>query len=297
MNFITDISGYRPKVSQSEIAKIITAETSGTTGKEKRVYYTEEDLERTVEVFMQGISEMEPEKTLVTFPDTGPYSLGERIAEALSRLGAVAINPGKTWSYHKLVDIIFKNKPDSFIGFPQTLLALQRLTNGCFRAGLISGDYCINADYMCPVYPHYGSRETCLAGATSCRCRNGMHMRSDIDVEIIDENGGVLPAGETGELVLTTHLKAMPLECYRTGDYTRIIPGDCSCGNKNVRIDSVSRHTPIEKLDDEMFADPKLIDCEYYVENGEIKKNTVYIDDVSSLTVPFYRGKRILKIM
>ena len=295
MNFTTDITGYKPRVSQSEIAKIITAETSGTTGTEKRVYYTEEDLERTVEIFAQGIAEMHPVKTLVTFPDTGKYSLGERISEALHRLGAECINPGMGWSYHKLVDIILREGAESFIGFPQTLLALQRLTAGAVKTGLISGDYCINADYMCPVFPHYGSRETCLAGAISCSCRRGMHMRSDIDVEIIDSDGNLLRSGEYGELVITTHLKAMPLERYRTGDYTRIIPGTCRCGNPDIRIDAVHRESRMEALDDEMFSDPELIDWEGFMENGELKIRRLYKKDITPDTLPFYSAKRVIR--
>lgn len=295
MNFTTDISGYRPKVSQSEIAKIITAETSGTTGNEKRVYYTEEDLERTVEVFVQGISEMHPVRTLVTFPDTGKFSLGERITEALHCLGAECVIPGAGWSYQELADIIYNEKTESFIGFPQTLLAIQRLTGGAIRAGLISGDYCIKVDYMCPIFPHYGSRETCLAGAISCRCRNGMHMRSDIDVEIIDKKGNPQPVGEYGELVLTTHLKAMPLERYRTGDYTRIIPEPCLCGNPDIRIDAVSRRSRMEELDDELFTDPELIDFEASMQNGELHIRKLYKKDITPDTQPFYSAKRVIK--
>lgn len=285
-NFLTDISGIRPKVSQSKIAKIITDTTSGTTGAGKRVYYTENDLNKTVEVFMAGISEMNPKRTLIGFPDTGEWSLGRLIAEALKNLGAepVMIEAGMT--YREMTGVMAHRHTESFIGFPQTLLALQRITDGGFENGLISGDYCIKADYMCPVFPHYGSREMGLAGAISCRERNGMHMRRDVDIEIVDENGNALPDGTEGELVITTHLEAMPLERYKTGDFTYIMPGNCPCGDSSVRIGPVRRKSPMETMDDSMFADSELIDW-----RGDIR---IYKKDLDSKSRPLYAAKRFI---
>lgn len=270
--FTTDISHYRPRVSQSEIAKIITDSTSGTTGAEKRVYYTAADLDKTVEVFEKGLSEVVDRKCLVCFPDTGPNSLGDLICRAVRNLGAEAVQlpPGRT--YREM--LAFAEGCDSFVGFPQWLLALQRIQPGIFKKALISGDYCIRADYGIPVFPHYGSREMGLAGAISCRCRSGMHMRPDVDIEIID-----------GELIVTTHLEAMPLIRYKTGDYTDILPEPCPCGSTWVRIGPVSRHNAIETLDDEMFNRyPDLIDW-----RGD---RLVFKDEIDMK--PLFEGKRKL---
>ena len=269
--FTTDISSYRPKVSQSEIEKIITDSTSGTTGKEKRVYYTKEDLNKTIEVFMKGLSEVVDRKCLVCFPNTGTNSLGDLIATAIRNLGAEPVDAGIGKTYREILSLA--EGCDSFVGFPQMLLALTRIKPGLFKRALISGDYCIKAYYGVPVYPHYGSREIGLAGAISCRCRNGMHMRPDVDVEIMDD----------GELVVTTHLDAMPLYRYKTGDYTHIIPGKCECGLDWVKIGPVSRHNEIEKLDDEMFNKyPDLIDW-----RGE---RLVFKDEINEK--PLFNGKR-----
>ena len=62
------------------------------------------------------------------------------------------------------------------------------------------------------------------------------------------ETGENLPDGEVGELVLTTLRKqGAPLIRYRTHDLTRIIPGDCSCGCRHPRIDTLTGRT------DDMF--------------------------------------------
>ena len=271
-HYTTDITGYRPKVSQSDIAKIITDTTSGTTGPAKSVYYTEGDLAKTLEIFEKGLSEVVDRKCLVGFPPTGRDSLGDLVARAVENLGAEAVCAEKGMTYAELIGLA--EGCDSFVGYPQTLIALTRIRPGIFRKALISGDYCIKTDYGIPVYPHYGLRETGLAGAISCRFRNGMHMRPDVEVESLD-----------GELVLTTHLEAMPLENYRTGDYAEIITEPCPCGCGWVRIGPVSRRNPMEALDDEMFNRyPDLIDW---------RGDTLIFRDQTDAR-PLFEGKRKL---
>ena len=74
-----------------------------------------------------------------------------------------------------------------------------------------------------------------------------MHLReNNVIAEIIDENGRPLPDGETGELVITTiGMEAMPLIRYRTGDFTRILPGICPCGSSVIRLDRVHRRAAV----------------------------------------------------
>ena len=77
-----------------------------------------------------------------------------------------------------------------------------------------------------------------------------MHLWSDyVYAEVVDpKTGEPLPDGEIGELVLTTLKKeGAPLVRYRTHDLTRIIPGDCACGMKHPRIDTLVGRT------DDMF--------------------------------------------
>jgi phenylacetate-CoA ligase len=56
--------------------------------------------------------------------------------------------------------------------------------------------------------------------------------------EIVDpQTLQVLPAGATGELVITTLTKqALPMIRYRTRDITRLDPAPCECGRTHVRI-------------------------------------------------------------
>ena len=261
--------------SQSEVTRVISGATSGTTGPAKRVFYTAQDTEHTVGFFAAGISEMlsSGEKCLIAFPFTGPFGLGDLIAQAVERLGAAPIKAGFGGVWGELTALVRETQPETYIGFPVTLLSLARIYGEDFpiKRALVSGDACpkgvmgeLEKALGSKLYPHYGSRECGLGGAVTCPACEGMHLRENhIIPEIIDENGNVLPDGEYGELVITTiGADAMPLIRYRTGDYTRILP-QCLCGGVTRRIDTVSRREgsiSIEELDSKLLHIPELVD-------------------------------------
>ena len=78
--------------SQAEVQRILSDATSGTTGAAKRVFYTEGDCARTVELFEAGLGELifPGSVTMILFPFSGPHGLGELIAEAVGRWSAWA---------------------------------------------------------------------------------------------------------------------------------------------------------------------------------------------------------------
>lgn len=84
--------------------------------------------------------------------------------------------------------------------------------------------------FGCPVANGYGGRD---AGFIAHECPSGgMHVTAeDIVVEIIDEAGRVLPAGQAGEIVVT-HLatRDYPFIRYRTGDVGVLGEALCACG-------------------------------------------------------------------
>jgi len=261
--------------SQSEVSRVISGATSGTTGPAKRVFYTETDTEHTVGLFTAGISEMltAGEKCFIAFPFTGPFGLGDLIATAVERLGGIPIKAGFGQTFGEMLALLDETRPETYIGFPVTLLSLVRLYGENFpvKRALVSGDACpagvmeeLEKALGSKLYPHYGSRECGLGGAVTCPAFEGMHLRENhIIPEIIDEQGNVLPDGECGELVLTTiGAEAMPLIRYRTGDHSRILP-PCPCGGVTRRIDTVSRREgiiSIEELDSKLFRIPELVD-------------------------------------
>ena len=93
---LSDYPGKFLLTSQSEVTRVISGATSGTTGPAKRVFYTANDTEHTVGFFAAGISEMlsAGEKCFIAFPFTGPFGLGDLIAKAVEQLGGIPIRAG-----------------------------------------------------------------------------------------------------------------------------------------------------------------------------------------------------------
>ena len=247
-------------LSQGAVERVVTERTSGTTGAAKRLFYTAGDLERTVQLFTAGLGELifPGSATMICFPFSGPNGLGDLIAEAISRLGAKPLRVGIGKSYLELSEILERERPDTFVGMAVPLLSQLRVCgSGSLRRALVSGDACpegvmrsIEAILGSRLFPHYGSREMALGGAITCDAHAGMHLRENhVIAEIVSPEGKPLPAGEWGELVITTiGMEAMPLIRYRTGDYTRILPGRCPCGSEIARLDSVSRKDAADYL-------------------------------------------------
>lgn len=310
--------------SQAEVRRVLSDATSGTTGTAKRVFYTEGDCAHTVELFAAGLGELifPGSVTMICFPFSGPHGLGELIAEAIERLGARPLRLGVGLTYGEYAAVLEKEKPDTFVGMPVQLLSLLRVCGrGSLRRALVSGDACPSSVLRgCEkilgsrLFPHYGSREMALGGAICCAAHAGMHLRENhVIAEIVDETGRPLPQGETGELVITTiGMEAMPLIRYRTGDYTRVIPGKCPCGSEVLRLDTVGRKETAElaALDETLFSLPfvgdyraerregklhiQILTCGEGVLpglNAEIEARPVRPDDRS-----LYAGKRKVEI-
>ncbi|PHV29225.1 capsular biosynthesis protein [Janthinobacterium sp. BJB426] len=88
----------------------------------------------------------------------------------------------------------------------------------------------IAAAFGCPVANGYGGRD---AGFIAHECpEGGMHITAeDIIVEIVDSQGQPLPAGATGDIVVT-HLATQdyPFIRYATGDVGALGTKPCACG-------------------------------------------------------------------
>lgn len=243
-------------VSQSEIDRILTVESSGTTGKAKRLYFTGEDMESTLAFFARGFLELiAPEDVvLVLLPCFREYSVGTLICKALARVSARAIPCGPFAAFEELCETIVREGVNCVAGLPFQILSLARYSRARgydiqMKSLLVSGDYLpefvfpeLRRLWRCQPFNHYGLAESGLGLALECGVHNGMHLREkDIYVEILDERGGRVPDGTWGEMTLTTlNRRGMPLIRYRTGDEARILQGPCPCGSILKRMDQVS---------------------------------------------------------
>jgi len=244
-------------VSQDEIARIVTLRTSGTTGDSKRLFFTVDDLEQTIDFFCHGMSTLvEPgQRVLIFLPGDKPDGVGDLLARGLGRMNAEGIIHGPVRDVRAAVDDIVRHRIDCLVGIPTQVLGIARskaasaIGKGTIKSVLLSTDYVpaaiaheLGRTWGCPVYRHYGMTEMGLGGGVECEAHEGYHLReADLYFEVIDpRTGEPLPDGETGEVVFTTLArKGMPLIRYLTGDMARFIPGPCPCGSELRRLGTV----------------------------------------------------------
>ena len=143
------------------------------------------------------------------------------------------------------LDVIRTTRPKMLFGYPS---ALSYIANYALEHGRTMNDLGIKVAFVtserlyddqrekisrvfgCPVANGYGGRD---AGFIAHECpEGGIHITAeDIIVEIIDPQGKVLPAGESGEITVT-HLATsdFPFIRYRTGDIGVLDNKPCKCG-------------------------------------------------------------------
>jgi phenylacetate-coenzyme A ligase PaaK-like adenylate-forming protein len=244
-------------VSQDEVARIITIHSSGTTGIPKRLFFTEKDLERTLDFFHQGMQSLvEPgQRVAVLLPGATPDSTGHLLAQALQRMQVPSDILGLVDDPEQAALQLSRIRPDVLVGFPVQILAVARMAAalaiplGSIRSVLLCSDYipeslCVKLAGLlaCEIFTHYGTVETGLGGGVDCDAHCGVHLReADLLVEIIDPSTTKpLADGEWGEIIFTTLTRTgMPLIRYRTGDLGRLLPGSCPCGSQIRRLDKV----------------------------------------------------------
>ncbi|EMG36400.1 coenzyme F390 synthetase [Desulfocurvibacter africanus PCS] len=247
-------------VSQGEIERVVTMDTSGTTGRPKRLFFTSDDLERTTDFFAHGMATMVGSggRVLLFMPGQRPGSVGDLLARGLRRIGVTCHCHGFVQDLDEAVRAIAAHGSDCLVGIPSQILAVARhgRLTGLLRPGdvgsvLLSGDPvtpalrdAIAQALGCEVFAHYGLTETGLGGGVECRAQAGAHLReADLYVEIVDPvSGQLLPAGQEGEVVLTTlSRRGMPLLRYRTGDLGRLLSEPCPCGTSLPRLAVLGR--------------------------------------------------------
>ncbi|MDR0916630.1 MAG: AMP-binding protein [Oscillospiraceae bacterium] len=234
------------------VARAVTLPTSGTTGAPKRLFFTADELERTIDFFAHGMTAITEKRgtVAVLMPANTPASVADLLITALARTGCVGVALGVPSDRAEMLRRVNDSRADCVVGLPSHVFALARTGDAPrVRSVLLCSDYvsdavvrAIEKTWNCSVFTHYGLTESGYGGAVMCAARDGMHMReTDLLVEIIDPiTGAPLHDGKSGEIVLTTLTRrAQPLIRYRTGDIARVIPEICACGSALRRLDRV----------------------------------------------------------
>ena len=231
---------------KSEISRIVTLRSTGTSGKEKRIFFTEEDLNQTLDFFLYGMSCLadERDRVLVLLPGNSYGSIGALLKKALERANITCFVHGVITDPAKTAEEIIGKNITCLVGIPTQIRSLSRnygeLFGSRIKSVLLSTDYVpeklieeLTEKFGCRVFTHYGMTEMGYGGCVECEALSGYHLReADLYFEIIDpKTGRNVPDGELGEVVFTTLTRqAMPLIRYRTGDIASFSKNPCACG-------------------------------------------------------------------
>ena len=243
-------------VPEEEVVRIHSS--SGTTGTPVIIPYTAKDVDDWGEMFKRcyetaGITNKD--RVQIT-PGYGLWTAGIGFQNGVEKLGAMAIpmGPGNTKKQLQFMEDM-KSTVICATSSYALLLAEEIAKEGIqdkihLKKGVIGSERWgekmrnrIKGELGIEIYDIYGLTEIYGPGiGISCKYECGMHYWDDyLYLEIINpETGENVPDGEWGEIVITTLVKeGAHLIRFRTHDISRIIPGECACGCKYPRIDTV----------------------------------------------------------
>lgn len=251
-------------VLEEKIVRIHSS--SGTTGTPVVIPYTQKDVDDWATMFARcyetaGITTTD--RIHIT-PGYGLWTAGIGFQLGAERLGAMAVplGPGNTEKQLRMMEDLQSTvlcATSSYALLLAEVIAERGIRDKlALKKGVIGSERWgekmrrrIEDELGIEIFDIYGLTEIYGPGiGISCSAHDGMHLWSDfVYAEIVDQvTGEPVPDGEVGELVLTTLRKeGAPLIRYRTHDLTRFIPGDCPCGLKHPRIDTLVGRT------DDMF--------------------------------------------
>lgn len=241
-------------VDMDDIVRIHAS--SGTTGKQTVVGYTENDLDMWANMVARVFTAAGADKKSV-FQIAYGYGLftgGLGAHYGAEKIGAsvVPISVGNTArQVHTLVDFGVTHiacTPSYVIYLAETIKEMGikkddlKLKYGIFGAEPWSDEMRkkIENELGITAIDIYGLSEVAGPGVSfSCTAQDGLHINEDNFIpEVIDpETGNVLPDGELGELVFTTVTKeGLPLIRYRTRDICSLSHEKCVCGRTLVKM-------------------------------------------------------------
>lgn len=243
-------------VSQGDVARMVTVQTSGTTGPPKRLAFSGKDLQRTCQFFRVGMGQLvrAGQRLLVLLPGgERPNGVADLLRKAMPEVEVRAAGKCGT-DLVALRAALEHHAPHALVAAPAQLEALLRVFGAGPAPRLVGGilssaeplapalQQALAHTFSCLVLDHYGLTESGYGGGVQCHAHDGYHLReTDFYMEVVDMyDGSPLPYGQVGEVVITTlGREAMPLVRYRTGDAAAMLAGPCACGSPLRRLGSV----------------------------------------------------------
>lgn len=279
-------------VSPSDVVRMVTVPTTGTSGNQKRLAFTLHDLSSALEFIHVGFLTMcqRGDRMLVMMSGGTEGSIGDSVEKALRSLDIETRVYGAITDISQAYQYVREFCPDIIVGIPVQAAALARYSEihgglTSVRSVLLSADdvpqsICDRLAKLwdCNVFRHYGMTEMCIAGGVECHAHTGYHMRScDILLEILEPD-----AEGYGEIAITTlGREGMPLIRYRSGDIGKMAFDPCGCGSvlprllhiKGRRRNSYTTGSGtvfLSEIAEVAYSDPSVLDFECCIHSDDV---------------------------
>lgn len=236
--------------------------SSGTTGKPTVVGYTKQDLDIWSDCIARlcaAVGVTDEDMIQISF-GYGLFTGALGLHYGLEKLGA-AVVPASSGNTEKQVMLLKDFQVTGLVSTPSYALYISEVAKEMgvlddlrLRVGLFGSEGCtaemrdqIEKRLNLFATDNYGMSELGGPGVSGeCYLRCGLHVNEDHYLpEVIDPRTlESLPAGETGELVVTTLTReGIPMLRYRTKDITRLNYDVCECGRTFCRMDKTTGRT------------------------------------------------------
>lgn len=216
------------------------------------------------------------ERVLLCFLEHKEGNLSWLMEQALLRCEAVPVVWKGDRKWMSLLKLAFSSKASAIIGPPLILLGLTKLVKAnktplyirrVITAGYPCPDWMVDGlvkGFDCEVGGCFGLGTSGAVAGFACGRSWGVHIRDDeYGIQIVDENGEVLPDGEMGQIVL--YPKAFPEMRYTFGEQARLERIPCECGCDAPRLMDIQPRKDYDpdliKLGQQLQSWTSILDC------------------------------------
>lgn len=203
--------------------------------------------ERTVSYLAERLSGIveSGESVLICFHQREAGDLSDLMEQAVLRCGGRPVVWGADHRWKTLLRLAFTSRASTVIGTPCVILGLRKLKKAMvtplyIRNVVTAGYPCtewmkegIIKGFDCRIFSSLGLFTTGVVAGFSCG--HGIHLREEeYSIEILDEQGQSLPAGELGRWAISPvghpELRVVP------GEFGRLELQPCPCGRPGIRM-------------------------------------------------------------
>ena len=218
------------------------------------------------------------------------FTPGAFLMEGGARKLGCAVFPGGVGQTEQQVQAMVNLRPDGYVGTPSFLkLIIDKADElgadiSSLRKALVSGEALPGVTRTCLAERGIVVRQcyaTADIGAIAYESEidAGMVVEEDLLLEIVRPGtGDPVPAGEVGEVVVTTFNRDYPLIRFATGDLSALLPGMSACGRTNQRLKGwLGRADQTTKIKG-MFVHPEQV-AEIQARFPEISRMRLVVDN------------------